>query len=138
MSEEKSVNVNVAAPSAGGSSNWKAIVFSFVLLLAFCICYFCLRKVSMPQGQQYDKKREDSIQRSYDQQLSLKDDSLRRLDIRIEQYQLVIDSLRERYKVNLVKIQEVKNKHDEKAKHIDTLSDDGLIRFFTDRYGEKK
>lgn len=137
MGEEKSVNVNVAAPSTGGSSK-KAIVFSFVLLLTFCICYFCLRKVTMPQGQQYNKKREDSIQRSYDQQLRAKDDSLSRLDIRIEQYQLVIDSLRERYKANLVKIEEIKNKHDEKAKHIDTLSDDGLIRFFTERYGEKK
>ena len=144
--DKKLLNINVgAAPtSTSTSSNINPVVRAIILcLMAFSLIgvfsYVAYRSNDSNRNtQQYDKKRDDSIQKSYDGQLKSKDDSLRRLDIKIQQYELVIDSLRERYRENIVKIESIKTKHNEKAKHIDTLSDDGLIRFFTDRYGQKK
>lgn len=132
----KSLNINVGAPS-GGNKKFLLIIAAIAIgIIMFAFLFYGHRK--QKSTQQYDKKRDDSIQKSYDGQLKSKDDSLRRLDIKIQQYELVIDSLRERYKENIVKIESIKIKHNEKAKLIDTLSDDGLIRFFTDRYGQKK
>jgi hypothetical protein len=131
----KSLNINVSAPPGGGKKIGQAVSIA-ICILVFVASFYLGRKQNV--FQQYDKKRDDSIQKSYDGQLKSKDDSLRRLDIKIQQYELVIDSLRERYKANIVKIESIKTKHNEKAKLIDTLSDDGLIRFFTDRYGQKK
>ena len=144
--DKKLLNINVgAAPtSTSTSSNINPVVRAIILcLMAFSLIgvfsYVAYRSNDSNRNtQQYDKKRDDSIQKSYDGQLKSKDDSLRRLDIKIQQYELVIDSLRERYRENIVKIESIKTKHNEKAKHIGTLSDDGLIRFFTDRYGQKK
>ena len=144
--DKKLLNINVgAAPtSTSTSSNINPVVRAIILcLMAFSLIgvfsYVAYRSNDSNRNtQQYDKKRDDSIQKSYDGQLKSKDDSLRRLDIKIQQYELVIDSLRERYRENIVKIESIKTKHNEKAKLIDTLSDDGLIRFFTDRYGQKK
>lgn len=131
----KSLNINVDAASGGNKK--LLLIAAFVVAIIMCAFLFYGHR-KQNSIQQYDKRRDDSIQKSYDGQLKSKDDSLRRLDIKIQQYELVIDSLRERYRENIVKIESIKTKHNEKAKLIDTLSDDGLIRFFTDRYGEKK
>lgn len=135
--DKKSLNINVGAPAAGGDKLGKIFFLILSILIIVCILYLYWPGRNKT-AQQYDKRRDDSIQKSYDGLIKNKDDSLRRLDIKIQQYELVIDSLRERYKENIVKIELIKTKHNEKAKHIDTLSDDGLIRFFTDRYGQKK
>ena len=132
----KSLNINVGAPSAGGNKKFLLIIAAIAIgIIMSAFLFYGHRK--QKSIQQYER-RDDSIQKSYDGQLKKKDDSLRRLDIKIQQYELVIDSLRERYRENIVKIESIKTKHNEKAKLIDTLSDDGLIRFFTDRYGQKK
>jgi len=131
----KSLNINVGAPSGG---NKKLLLIIAAVVVAIMCAYLFYGHRKQNSTQQYNKKRDDSVQKSYDGQLKNKDDSLRRLDIKIQQYELVIDSLRERKKENIVKIESIKTKHNEKAKLIDTLSDDGLIRFFMDRYGQKK
>jgi len=131
----KSLNINVGAASGGNKK--LLLIAAFVVAIIMCAFLFYGHR-KQNSTQQYNKKRDDSVQKSYDGQLKNKDDSLRRLDIKIQQYELVIDSLRERYRENIVKIESIKTKHNEKAKLIDTLSDDGLIRFFMDRYGQKK
>lgn len=147
MNEEKSVNVNVSAnaPSGGDDRNKRGIslyviIFVFVASLSFCLMNIAQKHFfsNNSGAQQYNKKIDDSIQKHYDAELVVKDDSIKYYHDKIARYEMIIDSLGKRYNENQKKIESLKYTHNEKAKHIDTLSDDQLVLFFTSRYGQKK